>query len=141
MHNNIENYEVDEHRRRTDLLQDALEEKIVSLIEETDSSKDKAYLLILMKINDSLFINTNNISKITSKIKDMSERMDARIKHEDAILNRTKGWKDILVYLLTIIQTLIIGYAVSTSNSIKELQNHVIINTKDIESIKEVIKK
>ena len=62
MHNNIENYEVDEHRRRTDLLQDALEEKIVSLIEETDSSKDKAYLLILMKINDSLFINTNNIT-------------------------------------------------------------------------------
>ena len=110
------------HRRQTDhdkLV--LLEDKIVQLIEETDNTRDKAYLLILMKINDSMISNTTSINAVSDKIKEISEAFNIRNIEHDAILNRGKGWRDILVWVLGGIQALGIWALVNLNTELKDL--------------------
>lgn len=108
--------DTDTHRRMTDHALEAIEEKIITLIEETEDNKDKAFLLILMKINDSITSNTTNTNKIANKLKEMATAFELHVKTEEAILNRGRGWRDILVWLLGIVQAFGI-YSIVTLNS------------------------
>lgn len=112
-----------EHRRHADRTLEALEEKIISLIEQTDDNKDKAYLLILMKINDSLSTNTNNINKITNKLKEITDTIDSRIKTEEALLNRGRGWRDILVWVFGGIQAIALSSLVYLNAELKDIRH------------------
>lgn len=99
-----------------------LEDKIVQLIEETDNTKDKAYLLILMKINDSMISNTSSINRVTDEIKEISTAFNIRNKEHDAIINRGKGWRDVLVWGLGLIQTIGIVSLVAFNNELKDIR-------------------
>lgn len=96
----------DSHRRNSDHALEAIEEKIIALIEKTEDTKDKAFLLILMKLNDSITNNTVNTNKVANKLKEMSTTFESHIKTEEAILNRGKGWRDVLVWVVGVAQAI-----------------------------------
>ena len=110
------------HRRLADHSKDIIENKIISLIEQTDDNKDKAYLLILMKINDSITINTNNTNQLANKLKEMIMSFDRHTKAEEAILNRGRGWRDILVPILGIFQALGLWAMFTLTTQIKNIK-------------------
>lgn len=115
------------HRRQSDHSLDMVEEKIISLIEQTDSTKDKAYLLILMKLNDSVTTNTNNTNKVANKLKEIVENMAT---HE-ALLNRSKGWRDILVWVLGIVQTVGILIMVNFNSDLENIRKELVAQKVD----------
>ena len=124
-------------RRQTDhhkLIQ--LEDKIIQLIEATDNTKDKAYLLILMKINDSMISNTTSINTVTDEIKEISIAFEERNKAHDAIINRGKGWRDILVWVLGGIQAFGIWAILHLNTEFKNL--HKDQETQKVELVKHI---
>lgn len=96
----------DNHRRNSDHALEAIEEKIIALIEKTEDTKDKAFLLILMKLNDSITNNTVNTNKVAIKLKEMSTTFETHIKADEALLNRGKGWRDVLVWVVGVAQAI-----------------------------------
>lgn len=125
-----------EHRRHNDRTLELLEEKIVSLIENTEDNKDKAYLLILMKLNDSLATNTTNISKITDRLSKIVSTVDSHVKITEAYINRGKGWKDTLVWTLGAIQALGVWALISLNTQLKDIHHEQL--TQKIEIVKHI---
>lgn len=93
----------DLQRRLTDA-HDPTEEKILELIEQTHDSKDKAFLLILMKINSNLTQNTQATNDISDRVEEIIKHVDEHIKTEDALLNKGKGSLTIIMWLLGVAQ-------------------------------------
>lgn len=122
------------HRRQTDHALDAVEEKIIKLIEDTGDNKDKAYLLILMKLNDSIITNTNNVNKVANKLKDIVGAFDSHVKREEAILNRTRGWRDILVWVLGLVQAVGIWALVHLNTELKDIKEEQVTQKVTLQS-------
>lgn len=123
------------HRRQMDETLEAIEDKIVKLIEETNEAKDKAYLLILMKINDSIGKNNLLNNKMSIELREISKNMG---EHE-ALINRSRGWRDILIWVLGIIQTLGVLIIVSLNNDLQTVQKELEVQKIEIRVLQALV--
>ena len=127
----------DERRSLDRVEHDKTSDSIRDLIMETPEAKDKAVLMILLKISDDLFRNT----QITSSLSDKFEKhVEAFVKHaneEMKMISHNRGFLRGLLLLLTAVQILV-GYILTTHfEDFKHIQEDVKYLKIEIEKHKE----
>ena len=100
-----------EYKRLTDheRIIDNTEGKILELIEETSDSKDKGFLLILLKLNNSLGDNTKVVNDVANKLNAHMTVFESHAQQEFAEYHRRDGAKKIWNYVIGAIQTVAIS--------------------------------
>lgn len=97
-----------EKRSEERLVHDANSNEIKALIMNTADPKDKAILLILLRISDDLFRNT----QVTISLSDKFERhVESFVKHaeeEMSLINQGRGFLRAMVIALALVQALVI---------------------------------
>lgn len=94
------------------------EEEILGLARQADDAKDRAYLLLLLRINSSLEANTAACNEISKEIQTHREEFEEHRKEfqkhvadEAALFNQGRGlWKATAV-VLSVAQVVAIGLA------------------------------
>lgn len=86
-----------EHNRRAT---DARTLDIESMIAAEDDSKQRAFLIVLNSINNSLVANTSTIRDISEKLETHLTNFDTHTQNEEATLNKGRGaWRVIAAVL------------------------------------------
>jgi hypothetical protein len=99
---------MDEHRSAERIANDANSREIKNLIMETVDPKDKAILLILLKISDDLFRNTQVTISLSDKFEKHVEAFVEHAEQEMSLINQGRGFLRAMVIALTIVQALVI---------------------------------
>jgi hypothetical protein len=107
------------NRRATDVSQD----KILVLIEQADDPKDRAFLIVLQQINESLIANTHIINEVAEKLDNHLTAYEAHTEREQLLLNQGKGMWRVAARVLGAIQAIaivLISFAFNEIVSIKK---------------------
>lgn len=95
-----------EHLRRNT---DATAADIERLITEEDDPKQRAFLIVLNSINNSLISNSEATREINSKLEFHLSKFDNHVVAEDGLINQGKGVWRVMSWVLGISQTAIIA--------------------------------
>ena len=128
---------VTHQRRNTDItgvhVMHQTEEKILELIEETGDAKDKAFLLILLKLNNSLTDNTLVVHEVASRVHDVSSGLEKHLKEfgdhlttDTATIAREEGAKRVWAYVLGICQVIIFATVAYFNSELSNIRNDVV---------------
>lgn len=64
------------------------------MILQEDDPKQRAFLIVLNSINNSLIANTDTIREVSDKLEEHLEHFDTHTKNEEALMNKGRGmWK------------------------------------------------
>lgn len=85
---------------------DAIQKQIMDLITEADSPKDKAYLLLLNQMGESMRTNTSVTIRLARTMENHIERFADHEKMESELINKTKGAWWVLAGVLILGQAL-----------------------------------
>lgn len=113
-------------RRHTDQEEDRTEVKILELIESTQDSKDKAFLLILLKINGSISNNTSIVTNVANKLDKHLTVFEEHAEEELKRLSHGAGIKKILTYVSGFIQTMLFGMILYFQGAIVEVKHAIV---------------
>lgn len=116
---------------------DAVLEQIEDLIVETSDPKDKAFLLIMNKIAMSLETNTSLTRALSEDFKAHTVAFADHEAKEMALINQGRGGFRVSMFLFALFQVTL-GYIVNgTLDSIKTLQNEMVVAQRDIATHRE----
>lgn len=92
-------------RRHTDKLPMEIE----TMILEENDPKQRAFLIVLNAINNSLVANTDTIREVSSKLETHLTNFDEHTRAEDALLNKGRGAWHIVVWVIGVAQVIGLG--------------------------------
>lgn len=98
---------------------------IRQLILETESSKDKAMLLILLKISDNLGANTKMTQGLTEQLTSHISTFAEHEKKEMALINQGRGAFRVALFSLTVFQAAFAWYGTQVVSDFKETREAV----------------
>ncbi len=78
------------------------------ILEENDP-KQRAFLIVLNAINNSLVANTDTIREVSSKLETHLTNFDEHTRAEDALLNKGRGAWHIVVWVIGVAQVIGLG--------------------------------
>ena len=98
----VKNSECDEapRRRHTDKIPLDIDQMI---IDEPDA-KQRAFLIVLNSINQSLIANTSTVRDISIKLEAHLDNFEVHVANEDAIMNRGRGAWKVMAWVLGLAQ-------------------------------------
>ena len=94
---------------------------IGSMIAEENDPRQRAQLIVLNNINNSLLANTKMTTEVASKLDDHLTRYEEHTKDEAALINRGIGAWKIIAWVLGVAQAALMGSAGYVSADLKEL--------------------
>ena len=109
-----------QQRRATDK---AMQDEIRKLIADADDPKDRAFLIILSAINDSLIANTQTISSVSEKLDTHLTKFEEHTRIEEAMVNQGRGMWKLAAGFLGVLQAVGLALWMSVSSSIAELSD------------------
>ena len=92
-------------RRASDVSQD----RIRMLIEGENDPKDRAFLIVLQQINESLVANTRTINDVATKLDAHLTAYETHAEQDAALLNQGKGAWRVAAWCLAIAQVIAIA--------------------------------
>lgn len=101
---------------------DPISAEILDYIKETNDSKDKAYLLLLYRINESLSANTLATQHVAQDFEEHIKKFNGHIDEESKLISTVKGaWRALIlsIGLINLIMLGFIGYVYSDFRDMK----------------------
>lgn len=89
-----------ENRRATD----RSAQEIENMILQEDDLKQRAFLIVLNSINNSLIANTETIREVSDKLEAHLEHFDTHTKAEEALMNKGRGMWKIAAWVIGVAQ-------------------------------------
>lgn len=102
---------------------DPTEVKILELIELTQDSKDKAFLLILLKLNGNLSNNTYVVTEVAAKLDRHLTIFEVHAEEEAIRLSHSEGIRKTISYISGFVQTVLIALVIYFNTQLIQL-NH-----------------
>ena len=110
-----------QNRRATDKLPLDIDQ----LIMQEDDPKQRAFLIVLNSINNSLIANTETIKDISEKLDTHLTSYDKHVEQEEALLNRGRGAWKVMAWVISGVQVIGLGIWAMARGEIKEI--HVML--------------
>ena len=108
-----------EHNRRaTDA---AMSLDIDQMIMQEDDPKQRAFLIVLNSINNSLIANTETIKDVSEKLDAHLTSYENHVEQEDALLNRGRGAWRVMAWVISGVQVIGLGIWAMAREEIKEI--------------------
>jgi len=112
---------------------DDISMNIETMIAEEDDPKQRAFLIVLNSINNSLLANTVTVRDIGGKLDSHLYKYEENVKASEQMLNRGKGMWTVFAWVMALAQAAVISTGAwaaselaSIHNSIHEAQMHTI---------------
>lgn len=105
------------NRRATDKLPLDIDQ----LIMQEDDPKQRAFLIVLNSINNSLIANTETIKDISEKLDAHLTSYDNHVEQEEALLNRGRGAWKVATWVISGVQVIGLGIWAMAREEIKEI--------------------
>lgn len=121
------------HRREADRVLMDIEDMI---IKENDPHQ-RAFLVVLNSINISLVANTRTVHDIGRKLEAHLDNFEKHATNEEALMNKGRGAWNVLAWVLSIAQIVLIGIWTSQTADIKHINtviNEHAVSSKQIET-------
>lgn len=77
---------------------------IENMILQEDDLKQRAFLIVLNSINNSLIANTETIREVSDKLEAHLEHFDTHTKAEEALMNKGRGMWKIAAWVIGVAQ-------------------------------------
>ena len=108
-----------EHNRRaTDA---AMSLDIDQMIMQEDDPKQRAFLIVLNSINNSLIANTETIKDVSEKLDAHLTSYENHVEQEDALLNKGRGAWKVMAWVISGVQVIGLGIWAMAREEIKEI--------------------
>lgn len=107
----------DKKRRATDKTVHDIEQMIAA----EDDHKQRAFLIVLNSINNSLIANTHTIQEVSDKLETHLTNFETHTREEDALLNKGRGAWKVAAWVVGVAQVVGVGIWADTRNDIKTL--------------------
>lgn len=121
---------MDEFLRRTSDYQadanDKTGDRILELIESTPDSKDKAFLLILLRLNTNIYNNTNIVTSVAAKLDKHLTVFEEHANDELKRLSQNTGTRKVLFYISGIVQPILFATALYFQSTLVDLKEFVV---------------
>lgn len=109
------------NRRATDKLPLDIDQ----LIMQEDDPKQRAFLIVLNSINNSLIANTETIKDVSEKLDTHLTSYEKHVEQEDALLNKGRGAWKVMAWVISGVQVIGLGIWTMAREEIKEI--HVML--------------
>jgi len=109
------------NRRATDKLPLDIDQ----LIMQEDDPKQRAFLIVLNSINNSLIANTETIKDVSEKLDAHLTSYENHVEQEEALLNRGRGAWKVMAWVISGVQVIGLGIWAMAREEIKEI--HVML--------------
>ena len=106
-----------QNRRATDKLPLDIDQ----LIMQEDDPKQRAFLIVLNSINNSLIANTETIKDVSEKLDAHLTSYENHVEQEDALLNRGRGAWKVMAWVISGVQVIGLGIWAMAREEIKEI--------------------
>ena len=126
-----------EQRSAERIIHDENSKDIKALIMETPDPKDKAVLMILLKISDDLFRNTQITSSLSEKFEKHVATFIQHAEDEMKLINTGRGFLRGIIFSIAMVQALIIFIFSQHMQEFSEMQQSVKHLEKEVEAHKE----
>ena len=104
---------------------DKLPLDIDQLIMQEDDPKQRAFLIVLNSINNSLIANTETIKDVSEKLDAHLTNYENHVEQEDALLNKGRGAWKVMAWVISGVQVIGLGIWAMAREEIKEI--HVML--------------
>jgi len=105
------------NRRATDKLPLDIDQ----LIMQEDDPKQRAFLIVLNSINNSLIANTETIKDVSEKLDAHLTNYENHVEQEDALLNKGRGAWKVMAWVISGVQVIGLGIWAMAREEIKEI--------------------
>jgi hypothetical protein len=126
---------MEDKRKRTEKIAndaDKTEAKILELVEATADTKDKGFLLILLKLNSSLAENTKVVNEVANNLEQHMDTFSQhaeqeRLVHEayTAARDQSEGEKKVWKYVITAARTILFAMIAYFQTQLIDLHNDI----------------
>ena len=106
-----------QNRRATDKLPLDIDQMIM----QEDDPKQRAFLIVLNSINNSLIANTETIKDVSEKLDAHLTSYENHVEQEDALLNRGRGAWKVMAWVISGVQVIGLGIWAMAREEIKEI--------------------
>ena len=106
-----------QNRRATDKLPLDIDQMIM----QEDDPKQRAFLIVLNSINNSLIANTETIKEVSEKLDAHLTSYEKHVEQEDALLNRGRGAWKVMAWVISGVQVIGLGIWAMAREEIKEI--------------------
>lgn len=94
---------------------------IEKMILEEEDKKQRAFLIVLNSINNSLIANTETIKDVSEKLDAHLTSYENHVEQEDALLNKGRGAWWVVAWVIGVVQVVGLGIWGVASNDIREI--------------------
>lgn len=105
------------NRRATDKLPLDIDQLIMA----EDDPKQRAFLIVLNSINNSLIANTETIKDVSEKLDAHLTSYENHVEQEEALLNRGRGAWKVMAWVISGVQVIGLGIWAMAREEIKEI--------------------
>lgn len=95
------------HRRVMDRITNMAD--IEQMILNEDDPKQRAFLIVLNSINNSLIANTDTIRDVSEKLENHLTNFEEYTKTEEAMLNKGRGAWKVITWVISVVQIIGLG--------------------------------
>ena len=106
-----------QNRRATDKLPLDIDQLIMA----EDDPKQRAFLIVLNSINNSLIANTETIKDVSEKLDAHLTSYENHVEQEEALLNRGRGAWKVMAWVISGVQVIGLGIWAMAREEIKEI--------------------
>lgn len=106
-----------QNRRATDKLPLDIDQLIMA----EDDPKQRAFLIVLNSINNSLIANTETIKDVSEKLDAHLTSYENHVEQEEALLNRGRGAWRVMAWVISGVQVIGLGIWAMAREEIKEI--------------------
>ena len=106
-----------QNRRATDKLPLDIDQLIMA----EDDPKQRAFLIVLNSINNSLIANTETIKDVSEKLDAHLTSYENHVEQEEALLNRGRGAWKVMAWVISGVQVIALGIWAMAREEIKEI--------------------
>lgn len=110
---------MDQNRRATDKLPLDIDQ----LIMQEDDPKQRAFLIVLNSINNSLIANTETIKDVSEKLDAHLTSYEQHVEKEDAILNKGRGAWKVVAWIIGVVQVVGLGIWANAREELKDIHS------------------
>lgn len=109
-------------RRKSDVGQ---QEEINELIRNEQDPKNRAFLLVLQQIHQSLIANTETVNDVASKLDKHLTTYEQHAEAEEARINQGRGLWRVLAWMLGLLQVLVLTALGTAYHEVQLLHDHI----------------